>query len=469
MEISISYTKMPTQTQVKLEELRSGKLTAEQNIKNFLKKIKEQNKELNAFLYIAEKEALQHAKEVDKKLNAKKAGKLAGLAIAVKSNINVIGMPMSCASKTLEDYHGTFDADVITRIKEQDGIIIGVTNNDEFACGISGETSAFGPTKNPKAPEVVPGGSSSGSAVAVAAGLCDLSLGSDTGGSIRNPASHCGIVGIKPSYGRVSRYGLIDLSMSLDQIGSFGPDVYGAALLMEVIAGQSDADPTTYPRPVQDYTHFKETKKIKIGLSEDFKKLCTNKELYVRIEKTAKVIAKKINAEIKNVSLKYTDLGVQTYYPIVYTEFFSATRRFDGRRYGKKIDEAAGEEVIRRLLGGKEISRAEHAGQYYRKALATKNLIKKDFDSAFKEVDIIITPTTPDLPHKLGAKITPEQAYAMDAFTIPANLAGICAGVVPIGTLNNIPVGMHVIAPAFKEDVLFGFLKAVEDEQEKDR
>ena len=402
-------------------------------------------------------------KEVDKKLKSRTAGKLAGLAIAVKPAINVIGMPISCASKTLEHYYGTYDADVIRKIKAEDGIIIGITNADEFCCGISGETSAFGPTKNPVAPSVVPGGSSSGSAAAIAAGLCDLSLGTDTGGSIRNPASHCGIVGIKPSYGRVSRYGLVDLSMSLDQIGPLAPDIYGAALLMEVIAGHSDSDPTTYEHPVPKYTQSKKLSKLRIGLSNDFKKLCTNKELYAMIEKAAATIARKLGAQIKNVSLKNTDLGVQTYYPIVYTEFFSTTRRLDGRRYGKKIEESAREEVLRRLLGGREISRAEHAGQYYRKALATKHLIKKDFDNAFKEVDVILSPTTPDLPNKLGAKITPEQAYAMDAFTIPANLAGICAGVIPISQLKGIPVGLQVLAPAFKEELLFWFLKAAEE------
>lgn len=454
---------MSLPTELKLAQLRSGKLTAEQNIRHFLEQVQKKNKELNAFLYVAEKEALAAAHEVDRKLKTKNAGKLAGLAIAVKANINVLGMPISCASKTLESYHGTFDADVIQRIKAEDGIIIGIANCDEFACGISGETSAFGPIRNPKAPAVVPGGSSSGSAVAVAAGLCDLALGSDTGGSIRNPASHCGIVGIKPSYGRVSRYGLVDLSMSLDQIGSLAPDVFGAALLLEVIAGHSDADPTTYEKPVPDYTKTMPLKSLRIGLSGDFRKLCTNKELYALIEHAAKAIAKKLSAAIKNVSLKYTDLGVQTYYPIVYTEFFSATRRFDGRRYGKKIEEATGEEVLRRILGGREISRAEHAGQYYRKALATKKLISKDFDSAFKTADVIIAPTTPDLPHALGSKITPEQAYAMDAFTIPANLAGIAAGVVPVGTLQGIPVGMQVMVPAFKEELLFNFLKAVEE------
>src|SRR3989344_7932747 len=455
METSLFSLNM--QTEQKLQQLKSGKLSAEQNVKQFLQKIKKSD--INAFLYVAEKEALAQAKEIDKK---SKKGKLAGLAIAVKPAINVIGMPISCASKTLEHYYGTYDADVITKIKAEDGIIIGITNADEFCCGISGETSAFGPTKNPVAPAVVPGGSSSGSAAAVAAGLCDLSLGTDTGGSIRNPASHCGIVGIKPSYGRVSRYGLIDLSMSLDQIGPFSQDVYGAALLMEVLVGHSDADPTTYVKDVPNFSKINSLKNVKIGLSDEFKKLCTNKEIYALVEKTVQSIAKKLKTEIKKVSLKYTHLAVQTYYPIVYTESFSATRRFDGRRYGKKIEDSAGEEVLRRILGGKEISRAEHAGQYYRKALATKKLIAEDFNNAFKQVDIILAPTTPDLPKKLGQKLSPEEEYAMDAFTIPANLAGIAAGVIPIGTINNIPVGMQVMVPAFKEELLFDFLKIVE-------
>jgi len=449
-------------TEQKLNLLKSGKLTAEQNVKNFLKKIKAENKDLNVFLYVAEAEALQQAKEVDKKIKAKKAGKLAGLAIAIKSNINVIGMPISCASKTLENYNGTYDADVIKRIKAEDGIIIGMTNCDEFACGSFGSNSAFGPTKNPKAKDVYPGGSSSGSAAAVAGNLCDLSLGSDTGGSIRNPASSCGIVGIKPSYGRVSRYGLIDLSMSLDQIGPFAVDVYGAALLMEVISGHSQADSTTYNQPVPTYTKFQSPKSITIGLSDEFKKLCSNKEIYALVESAAQSLAKKINSKTKKVTLKYTHLGVETYYPIVYTEFYSGTRKFDGRRFGKKIEESCGEEVLRRILGGKEISRAEHAGQYYRKALATKKLIADDFNNAFKQVNIILAPTTPDLPLKLGKKMTPEEDYATDAFTIPANLAGIAAGVVQIGSIKGIPVGMQVMVPAFKEELLFNVLRELE-------
>ncbi len=451
-------------TQQKLAELRRGALTAEENIRHFLQTIKERNKELNVFLHVDEKGALEKAGEVDRKIQKKmKVGKLAGLAIAVKANINVTGMPISCASKTLEKYYGTFDADVIQKIRAEDGIILGIANCDEFAAGGSGEKSAFGPTKNPLVPGRIPGGSSSGSAAAVAAHMCDLALGSDTGGSIRNPASHCGIVGIKPSYGRVSRYGLVDLSMSLDQIGPLSRDVFGAALLLSVIAGQSASDPTTYNVPVPEYAKLSAVKKVKIGLSKEFEKLCVNKELYELVKKTAQELGKKQGFELKNVELHYTKLGVQTYYPIVYTEFFSATRKFDGRKYGKKIEESCGEEVLRRIVGGKEISRAEHAGAYYRKALKTKHLIKRDFDRAFEQVDFIVTPVTPDLPYKLGKKITPEEDYAMDAFTIPANLAGICAGVVPIGKISNIPVGMQVMAPAFAEEKLLGFMKVVED------
>src|SRR3990167_4255851 len=214
--------------QEKISKIKKGGLSAVENISNFLRIIKAKNGKINALLYVNEN-ALKEAAEVDKKIRQKKAGKLAGLAIAVKANISVLDFPVSCASRTLENYSGTFDADVIKKIKAEDGIIIGMANMDEFACGASGETSAFGPTDNPAAPGRIPGGTSSGSAAAIAAGMCDLALGSDTGGSIRNPASHCKVVGIKPTYGRVSRYGLIDLAMSLDQIGPMAKEVYGAA------------------------------------------------------------------------------------------------------------------------------------------------------------------------------------------------------------------------------------------------
>ena len=445
----------------KLANIKSGKLSAKKNIENFLKLIKE-NKKINAFIYV-NKYAVKQAEAVDKKIKQGKAGRLAGLAIAVKSNINVIDMPITCASKTLENYYGTFDSDVIKKIKQEDGIIIGMANMDEFASGISGESSYFGRTINPACSERVPGGSSSGSAAAVAACMCDIALGSDTGGSIRNPASNCGIVGVKPSYGRVSRYGLIDLSMSLDQIGPLCNDVFGCALMLEIISSKSDYDPISYDKPVEKYSDFKKINKIKIGLSPDFEKLCKDKRIYALIKGCAEKLAEKTNSKIKKINLEYVDLAVQTYYPIVYVEFFSGTRKLDGRKYGRKIEDSCGEEVLRRIIGGKEISKAEHHGAYYRKALRVKDLIKKDFDSAFKDVDIIISPAMPSLPHKLGDKINPEEAYAFDAFTIPANLAGICSGVVRAGKVDGVPVGLQIFAPAFKEKILFDAMKACED------
>lgn len=451
----------------KIIMIRSGKLSAADNVKNFLQVIKAKNPGINAIIHV-NKDAVEHAEAVDRKIKRKKAGKLAGLAIAVKSNISVLGMPVTCASNTLSNYSGTFDADVVSRIKAEDGIIIGMANMDEFACGSSGETSAFGPTDNPAAPGKIPGGSSSGSAAAVAAGMCDIALGSDTGGSIRNPASHCGVVGIKPSYGRVSRYGLVDLSMSLDQIGPLSADAYGSALMMEVISGRSVRDATTEDEPVKSYaeTLARKLHKLKIGLSSDFEKLCDNVEIYSRVRESAEALASETGSRIVDVNLKYSHLAVQTYYPLVYVEFFSGTRKFDGRRYGKKIEDNCGMEVLRRILGGKEISRSEYEGRYYRKALQVKKLVERDFIKAFEKADLILSPVTPMLPHAIGGRISePKLMYAYDAFTIPANLAGICAGVVNCGKVDGIPVGMQIMAPAFREDLLIKAINAAEVQQ----
>ncbi len=449
----------------KIAKIKKGELSAVENIRKFLSVIKEKNRSINALLYVNEN-ALKEAAAVDKKLKQKKAGKLAGLAIAVKANISILDFPVSCASRTLENYSGTFDADVIKKIKAEDGIIIGMANMDEFACGVSGETSAFGATDNPAAPGRIPGGSSSGAAAAVAAGMCDIAIASDTGGSIRNPASHCGIFGVKPSYGRVSRFGLVDLAMSLDQIGPLSNDVYGIALIMDIISGKSRYDATTFGKPVPSFISALKQRLagLKIGLSSDFERLCSDKRIYENVKAAAKSLASATNSKIVDVNLKYVNLAIQTYYPIVYVEFFSGTRKFDGRKYGKKIEEVCGEEVLRRILGGREISKAEYHGKYYRKALAVRRLIEQDFEKAFQKADIILSPTTPMLPHKLGGHITdPKVMYAYDAFTIPSNLAGNCAGVVPAGKIEGIPVGIQIMAPAFREDLLFQVMKAVEE------
>lgn len=443
----------------KLKLLKSGELTAVKNIRQFLEKIKEEDKQINAFIQINEN-AVKDAEKVDKKIKSGKAGRLAGLAIAVKSNINVEGLKAACASKTLEDYYATYDATVIEKIKAEDGIIIGMTNMDEFACGSSGETSAFGATKNPRSTELIPGGSSSGSAAAVAAEFCDIALGSDTGGSIRNPASHCGVFGVKPSYGLVSRYGLIDLSMSLDQIGPFSNDLYGCALMLDIIAGYDEKDPTTTENK-ESYAKSLEKSEItilKIGVP-DFEKLCSKEVVEIMKEKLEKL--KKEGHKIMPVELPHMDLAVQTYYPIVYTEFFSATRKFDGRKYGKKIEEACGPEVLRRILGGAEISKAEYEGAYYRRALKVKEVISQEINAALKKVDCIVLPTAPKLPHKIGSKISIEEMYAYDAFTIPANLAGICAVSVPAGEVGKIPVGIQVMNAQYKEAEMFAIANVV--------
>lgn len=451
-------------TEQKLHLLRKGGLSAAENVKGFLDVIRKKNRQINAILHV-NNNAVAEAKAIDKKIKSGKAGKIAGLAVAVKSNISVTGLPVTCASKTLENYYGTFDADAIARIKAEDGIIIGMANMDEFACGSSGESSAFGPTDNPAAPGRIPGGTSSGSAASVAAGFCDLALGSDTGGSIRNPASHCGVVGLKPSYGRVSRYGLVDMTMSFDQIGPLSMDTHGAALLLEAISGKSGNDATTMSKDVPKYSQLLKnaTKGLRIGMSAEFEEMCSDKRIYKLIEDLAGKFSAATKSSIKKIKLPHVDLAIQAYYPIVYVEFFSGTRKFDGRKYGKKIEDSCGEEVLRRILGGREISRAEHHGTYYRKALKARKLIAEGFEKAFKEVDVIISPTTPMLPHKLGTKITdPRVMYAYDAYTIPANLAGSCAGVVNAGKIEGIPVGLQIMAPAFKEELLLQAMAEIE-------
>lgn len=427
-------------------------------VKKYLAEIEKNNqkgKKINAILQL-NPTALVDAKRVDEKIKAGKAGKLAGFVIAVKSNINVKNLIANCASKTLENYKSGYDATVISKIRKEDGVIIGMTNMDEFACGSSGETSAFQVTRNPAALELIPGGSSSGSAAAVSAGFCDLALGSDTGGSIRMPASCCGVIGFKPSYGLVSRYGLIDLSMSLDQIGGFSKNIDDALLLLNVIKGKDERDATSY--------ESKEVKtenlgKITIGIPDIN---IQDKRISELINKKVGEICKKNKWDIDKIILKHINLGIQTYYPINYVEFFSGTRKFDGRRYGKKIEESCGEEVLRRILGGQEISQAEFKGLYYRRALKAKELIKKEFEDAFKKVDCIIIPTVPRLPHKIGSKISVEEMYSYDALTVLANLAEIPAISVPAGKIDNVPVGMQVMCSRFSEGKMFSVAKMLE-------
>ncbi|MBI2043561.1 Asp-tRNA(Asn)/Glu-tRNA(Gln) amidotransferase subunit GatA [Candidatus Pacearchaeota archaeon] len=427
-----------------------------QSLQKYLDKIKKEDGKINAFLQL-NPNALQEAKAIDGK---RQKGKLAGKIIAVKSNINVKGLNASCASKTLENYKATYDAYAIQKIKDEDGLIIGMTNMDEFASGSSGETSAFGPTRNPRNPSLIPGGSSSGSAAAVSADFCDMALGSETGGSVRNPASHCGVIGIKPSYGSVSRYGLIDLSMSLDQIGVFAKNIPDAGLLLDVIREKSEKDGIMERTEKINFNEIEKVpKNLTIGIL-DFPVGDESIENLIEL-KTNEAVAK-YGWKTKKIKLSILDLAVETYYPLVYVEFFSGTRRFDGRRYGKKIEDSAGPEALRRILGGSEISKAEYHGRYYDKALKIKKLVEKEFENIFKSIDCLISPTVPKLPHKIGTKISVEEMYHYDALTIPANLAGNCAVSIPAGEIQGIPVGMQIICDKFQEQKMLQIARCFE-------
>lgn len=424
-----------------------------------LELIANEDKEINAFLEVRGVDELrEEAKAIDEKIAQGTAGRLAGKIIAAKANINVEGLHASCSSNTLKDYKATYDATVIEKIKAEDGLILGMLNSDEFASGSSGETSAFGPTKNPVNKELIPGGSSSGSAAAVAAGFCDMTLGSDTGGSIRNPSSHCGIVGIKPTYASVSRYGLIDLSMSLDQIGPFAKNVEECALLLDVIRGFDERDSICVESPKIDLE--KEiTSETRIGVL-DFE--IQDKRIQELLDKRIEELKNKFGCSVEKVKIEHIGLAIETYYPLVYTEFFSGTRKLDGRRYGEKIEDSCGPEVLRRILGGMEVTRSEHEGRTYHLARRVKKKIEEEYREAFKNFDVIVSPTVPILPHKIGDDISVDEMYAYDALTIPANLAGNTAMSVPMGEIEGMPVGMQIMADRFCEEKMIAVGKAVE-------
>jgi aspartyl-tRNA(Asn)/glutamyl-tRNA(Gln) amidotransferase subunit A len=435
----------------KVKLIKSGKLKAVENVMSFSKKIATPNvKDLNIFLHLNE-EAIAQAKAIDKRIaGGKRVGKLAGLCFAVKSNICVKGIVANCASKVLENYVAPYNASVINKLIGEDAIVLGMVNMDEFACGASGETSAYGPTKNPVDPTLIPGGTSSGSAASVAAGLCDFSLGSDTGGSTRNPASHCGVVGLKPTYGAVSRYGLIDMTMSFDVIAPVSGSAEDVGLVFDVIKGQDNFDCVSRDGVVVK-KNVDGAKGLRVGLV-NVSEFC-DKNIAEMIKKKTTEIAEDNGWKVKSVNLPL-GIALETYYIIVYTEFFSGTRKFDGRRFGLKIDSAGGPEVIRRILGGAEITKAEYAGKYYRSALGAQKFIRGEFEKLFRDVDVLILPTVPKLAHKLGAKISIKDMYSYDVLTVLASIAGIPGISVPVGEIEGKPVGLQVLAPWFREDLV---------------
>lgn len=452
-------------TSQKVKKIKAGELSAAENIENYLNQIKKLNDEINAYIEI-NPEAVDKAKEIDRKIEkGEEVGKLAGLGIGIKSNMNTLGLRATCASKTLEDYVSTYNAKVVERVKNADGIVLGMNNMDEFACGSSGETSAFGPTQNPAAEGKIPGGSSSGAAAAVSAKMCDLALGTDTGGSIRNPASHCGVVGLKPTYGLVPREGIIDLAMSCDQVGPLSRDVSGTALMMEVIAGQNPNESAMFEVDSVNYSHSLEdgVEGMKVGISPKFREL-TDSEIMKPIDESVNKL-EEMGAEIVEVQLPNLEKAMPTYYLIVSVEFFSATRKFDGRKYGNKIENVCGEEVLRRIVRGRHISRKEFRGKYYKRALQVRTLIKKELSEALEKADVLVGPTVPKLPHEIGTDITPSQMYAYDYLTVPANLGGLCAGVVPAGKVEDTPVGLQIQAPTLDEISALKVMRALEGEE----
>ncbi|MBA2850085.1 Asp-tRNA(Asn)/Glu-tRNA(Gln) amidotransferase subunit GatA [Methanococcus maripaludis] len=421
-------------------------------VSDYLEKI--EKSDVNAFIDVNGEKVLKEAEELEKN-DTLKNKPLYGKIVAVKSNINVKGYKISCASKTLEKYVGTYDATVVKKLRSQGALIVGMTNMDEFAGGSSGETSCYGPTKNPAAMDRIPGGSSSGSAAAVAADLCDMAIGSDTGGSIRNPASHCGIVGFKPSYGVVSRQGLCDLAMSFDQIGPLTQNAEDALVLTNAIKGIDRSDSTSLETPKFEK---KDISNYKIGVVKEFMDV-TDEKIRNEIEKGIEVF-KDMGCKIVDLSYKYIDLALPTYYLINYVEFFSATRKYDGRRYGEFIEEACGEEVLRRILIGKHISEQEFSGKYYKKALQARKSMKKEMLGLFNSADLIVGPTVPKLPHKLGEDVSPMEMYAYDVLTVPTNICGICSGVVRCGNIQGVPVGLQIQgAPLEDEKVLSAMIE----------
>lgn len=431
----------------KLNSIQNKEMTAKENVEHFIKVIDEKNDSINAFVEKNYEAALKQAEKIDEKIaNGEKVGCLSGLVFGIKANINVEDLIVSAASKTLENYKGSYNATVIEKILEEDGIIIGLTNMDEFAAGSSTETSMYGPTENPAAMGRIPGGSSGGSAAAIAAEMCDITLGSDTGGSIRNPASHCGVIGFKPTYGLVSRQGLLDLSMSLDQIGPFANDPSGIALALNTIVDYDSSECTSLYSDI-DFTSVLEEKSLegmKIAVCNDF--------IEVTDDKINKVVNKAIQklvdagAELVEVSFDHLELCLPTYYLINYVEFFSATRKYDGRDYGYRIEEVCGEEVLRRIKMGSLISQKEYSGKYYKKALQARSLIRNEINAMLENVDLIVGPTVPKLPHKIGEELTPMEMYAYDILTVIANLGGIPAGSIKAGEVDDIPVGLQIQA-----------------------
>lgn len=414
---------------------------------------------LNAFITVCESGALKEAKKADKIFAAgvkKEEKPLLGIPIGLKDMYLTSGIRTTAGSKVLEDYIPVYDATSVKKLKDAGAIIIGKNNCDAWAHGSSGENSDFSPTKNPWKLDRVPGGSSSGSAAALAADMCLASTGTDTGGSIRLPASFCGVVGLKPTYGRVSRYGVVAMASSLDSIGHFGKTVYDTALILNITAGADPLDATTPDVPVPSYTKNlgKGIKGLKIGLPKEYFASGLDKKISQKVEEAVKIL-EKLGAKIEKISLPHTQYALACYYIIQPSEVSSNLARYDGVRFGFERSRF-GAEAIRRIMLGTFTLSTGYYEAYYLKAMKVRTLIKRDFDKAFEKIEAIITPVSPTLPFKLGEKVDdPLKMYLSDIYTVTANLAGIPGISLPVGLVDGLPVGMQILGPQFSEKKLF--------------
>lgn len=464
------------------EHLTRGDFSAVELSESYLKNIEAQNKNINAYLEVFD-DVKEQAKEAQKLIETKNGGVITGIPIAVKDNILIQGRTASSASKILETYKATYDATVVKKLKSAGAVFLGRTNMDEFAMGGSTENSAFGSTKNPHDVSRVPGGSSGGSAAALSMDGALAALGSDTGGSIRQPAAFCGLVGLKPTYGAVSRYGLMAMASSLDQIGPFGKTVPDAEILFNAIAGHDPMDSTSVPDEMAKRTkeNSEVSKKMIIGVPKD---IVDSPGIDADVLKNFNEGIAKLKSEgygIKEISLPNAHFALSVYYIIMPAEASTNLARFDGVRYGfsqkgatpfedyaKTRGEGFGREVRRRILLGTYVLSSGYYDAYYNKAWSLRNLIGKDFEQAFQEVDVIATPTTPTPAFKLGEKSNdPLAMYLADVFTVPANLIGIPALSVPYGTVDRdgkkLPLGLQFMAPHFEESRLFKVGKDVSE------
>jgi aspartyl-tRNA(Asn)/glutamyl-tRNA(Gln) amidotransferase subunit A len=464
-----------------LASYKAGETTSEEVVRSLVERSQRAGR-LNVFVHLDPEAVLAQARTIDaRRKSGEMIGRLGGVPVAIKDVLCVEGEPTSCGSRMLRNFRPPYDATVIAKLRAAGAILFGKTNMDEFAMGSSTENSSYGPTLNPWDETRVPGGSSGGSAAAVAADLAPLALGTDTGGSIRQPAAVCGVVGLKPTYGRVSRYGLIAFASSLDQVGPFAHDLADTALLLSVIAGPDPHDSTSVDRPIPDYSATLDTPPdpLKIGIVREFFGAGLDPEVGAALQEAIRIY-EKAGATIKEVSLPHSSYGIPAYYLVASSECSSNLARYDGTIYGHRAAdyspkypgeedlpalvrmmmasraEGFGPEVKRRIMLGTFALSAGYADQYYNKALQVRRKIRGDFDAAFQEVDVLVGPTSPTPAFKLGERTSdPLAMYLSDIYTITANLAGIPGISVPCGlTKGNLPIGMQLLGAPFAEDTL---------------